>query len=226
MTELPASEPRVTNLRVTNLRVVNLRVIKLGGSLLDWADLAQRVRAWRKLQPPAIDLLIVGGGRLADAVREYDRVHGLTPLAANHLAIRSMSLSTAMVAQLLPEATIVEERAALGGCGLGELLLFDTTRFLELEESRLPGLKLPASWDATSDSIAARVAQVMGAVELVLLKSTIEPAASSLEELTAAGVVDRLFARMAASLPVVRLVNLRDGAFAELSFRLASVFTR
>ena len=73
------------------------------------------------------------------------------------------------------------------------------------------------SWDVTSDSIAARIADLLGSDELVLLKSSLpEPQVATLDEAAAAGFVDRCFPCYAAKLPLVRLVNLRDEDLSEI----------
>jgi hypothetical protein len=94
-------------------------------------------------------------------------------------------------------------------------VIFDVRQFMADEEPSVPGTRLHASWDVTSDSIAARVAEVRGAAELVLLKSTLRSDLSSLTEWANAGLVDAFFPQAAVKLPRVRLVNLRDGCFAE-----------
>src|SRR5205823_10227520 len=89
--------------------------------------------------------------------------------------------------------------------------LLDAHAFCEAD-----GEALPASWDATSDSIAARVTLATGASLLVLLKSTDRPR-GSWQEAVRRGVVDPLFirtlargkVRMPASPPVV-LLNFRE----------------
>jgi aspartokinase-like uncharacterized kinase len=83
-------------------------------------------------------------------------------------------------------------------------------------ESELPGCRLPRSWQATSDSIAARVAEVLSA-DLVLLKSAGPPReifpegdrAKVFANLAAAGYVDQHFPRAAAAVRAVEIVNLR-----------------
>ena len=70
----------------------------------------------------------------------------------------------------------------------------------------------------TSDSIAARLAQVVGARELVLLKSTLPLSASSrlsIAQAVACRLVDDHFPIAASSIQRVRVVNLRDSSFPE-----------
>ena len=48
------------------------RVIKLGGSLLLRNSLRRDVLNWLSNQPPAKNIVIVGGGKIIDAVRDLD----------------------------------------------------------------------------------------------------------------------------------------------------------
>src|SRR5262249_44601830 len=69
---------------------------------------------------------------------------------------------------------------------------------------------LPVCWDATSDSVAARAAVVLGASELVLLKSVTIAEPYDWTEVARLGVVDPVcFRLLSGALPRVRIVNLR-----------------
>jgi len=95
------------------------------------------------------------------------------------------------------------------------MMILDPWRFLHDEEPRLAREPLPESWDVTSDSIAARLAQFARADELVLLKSAL-PAEETIAEMSKSGFLDRYFPQAAAGLERVRIVNLRDAAYSEL----------
>ena len=95
------------------------------------------------------------------------------------------------------------------------VMILDVVDFLATIEPSIAGARLAHSWGATSDSIAARVAIAASADELVLLKSRLAPQASTMPAASAAGLVDECFPRVAASWTTVRVVNLRDDAFAE-----------
>ncbi|MBI2824981.1 MAG: hypothetical protein HYX69_09885 [Planctomycetia bacterium] len=186
------------------------RVVKLGGSLLDVPGLAGRLRSWLARQEPAETLLIVGGGALADAIREADHHHGLPENVAHWLCIRAMAIQAELVRALLPEAVWLDSVAELAARPVGpRLAITDPWRFLREDEPRALGTRLPESWDVTSDSIAARLAEIVGAAELVLLKSAL-PSEKSIAELAAAGYVDRFFPQAAAGLECIRYVNFRD----------------
>ncbi len=88
------------------------RVVKLGGSLLRQADLADRWRHWYDRQSPRQTLVVVGGGGVADAVAEIQRIHArMTDAHAHWLCIRAMQLNAELVVGLLPEAEYVGDLA-------------------------------------------------------------------------------------------------------------------
>jgi aspartokinase-like uncharacterized kinase len=203
---------------------LGVRVIKLGGSLLDDGDWPEQFRRWLGQQPAMHDVLIVGGGALADAVRGWDRVHGLSRSDSHWLAIDAMSVTSKLAAKLMPEATWANKWQTVmdfttSGEQNAKMLVFDPSQFLETLEPVLDGDRLPASWDVTSDSIAARIAWLLRASELVLLKSCLPlRAATTLEQASDSGHVDRGFSRFAAGLSRVRFVNLRDRGFSETAW--------
>ena len=101
------------------------------------------------------------------------------------------------------------------GSSQSRVMILDPWRFLHDEEPWLAREPLPESWDVTSDSIAARLAQLARADELVLLKSAL-PAEETIAEMSASRFVDRYFPQASAGLERVRFVNLRDAAYSEL----------
>jgi aspartokinase-like uncharacterized kinase len=191
-----------------------LRVIKLGGSLLDFEGLVPQLRRWLSEQAPAINLVVVGGGRLVDAIRQIDRAQRLTEQAAHWLSIKAMGLTADSVAGLLPEeATLIADIDELVRTGLpARLYILDVGQFLRQESQRSHD-PLPASWQVTSDSIAARLARTLSASELVLLKSALPDRCGKLADLIAVGYVDRYFQRAGGGAVPIRCVNLRAGGF-------------
>jgi aspartokinase-like uncharacterized kinase len=203
----------------------NARVIKLGGSLLDASEWPDAFRRWLAQQPPMPNVLIVGGGALAEAIRRWDRIHSLAPRDAHWLAIGTMALTARLASKLLPEAAWTDDWATVlkfaGNVDPSRsLLIFDPSRFLETIEPMLDGEPLPASWDVTSDSIAARIARLLECRELVLLKSCLpELDVTSLDRAAESQYVDRTFPRFAASVLKVRLVKLAGCEFPEVEIR-------
>ena len=104
-------------------------------------------------------LVVPGGAGFADAVRDADRRFGLSAEAAHRMAILGMEQFGWLLSELIPGA---ERCADLARVGAG--------RTTVLLPAALPLDALPASWQVTSDSIAAWVAGQVGAGRLVLVK--------------------------------------------------------
>jgi len=191
-----------------------LRVVKLGGSLFDLPELRERLRAWLALQSPAGTVLVVGGGALANAIRRADRLHGLSAESAHWLCIRAMSLNARLAAELLRDAALAADTASIRRlCAEGRFAILDPWPFLHEEEPRLSDSPLPCSWEVTSDSIAARLASILSAIELVLLKSALPNPGTDLHSAALSGYVDPFFPRAAAGLQIIRCVDLRSDGF-------------
>jgi aspartokinase-like uncharacterized kinase len=182
-----------------------VRVIKLGGSLLGWPELTERFRSWLAAQPPAANVVIVGGGPVVESIRQLDRDCPLADEAAHWLAIRAMGITAALVAQQFDSARLVTSLESLQLAESPNLQVLDVERFLR-EDHGTPSA-LPCGWHVTSDSIAARVATVLRASELVLLKSTL-PSGATREAWSRNAFVDPYFPRASQTLHV-RAINLR-----------------
>jgi aspartokinase-like uncharacterized kinase len=202
-----------TNL-VTTLS--GLVVIKVGGSLLDWPEMPGRLAAYLDTQRGraaclrAQAVLVAGGGQFADLIRTMDRTHDLGDQKAHRLAIRSLDVTAELLAALLPGSAVVHRLEDLGTCrNSGRVPILAPGRFLEDVDDRGPD-PLPASWDVTSDSIAARLAVFLGARRLILLKSVGLSADIDRGAAARRGLVDAMFPRIASALEVVELVGLRD----------------
>jgi dihydroneopterin aldolase len=188
-------------------------VVKVGGSLYDWPDLATRLRCWLAGEWPAGDgvLLVPGGGPTADVVRDLDRRHGLGEEVSHWLALRALSLNAHFLASLLSPARVIGEvQECRRVWHEGRMPILDVHEFARTDEGR-PG-RLPPCWTVTSDALAARVAVVAGARQLVLLKSTSIPAGVDWTEAGRLGLVDALFAEVLRQAPAdlqVRAMNLR-----------------
>ena len=194
------------------------RVVKLGGSLLDLPDLTSRFRRWLERQPAAPTVLLAGGGKMADALRAADRLHGLGETVSHWLCIRAMTIHAELLSALLPESVLCRSLAQWLSAPPPALTILDPWIFLREEEPRLAGLSLPESWQVTSDSIAGRFAQAVGAGELTLLKSAAPAPGWTLADAAAAGYVDSFLPRLAGALPPVRCVDLRSMEFSQAWF--------
>ena len=201
---------------------VERRVVKLGGSLFSMPGLIDAFRDWLAAQSAAETLLIAGGGAPADAIRELNRLHNLSESAAHWLCIRAMHLQTEMLAAILPESDRVTSIQELRDQSpRARLATVDPYQFLREEDRQLSAEPLPESWNVTSDSIAARLAMLSRATELVLLKS-VAPSHDTASKLAESNFVDRCFPRAAQGIMHLRVVNLRDAKFAQVVLRSSS----
>lgn len=185
-------------------------VVKVGGSLYDLPDLGPLLGHWLdELATPAV--LVPGGGPTADVIRDLDRHHGLGEETAHWLALRALSLNAHFLAALLCVRNPVVSGAVADWPGLwrrGMLPILDAYTFARADE-RHPGY-LPHCWQATSDSVAARVAVAAGARRLVLLKSITLPPGITWDEAGHQDFIDPLFAGVLARESLeVQAINFR-----------------
>ncbi len=197
-----------------------IRVIKVGGSLLHWMDCIEELPRWLTSQPAMTNLLIAGGGVLADEVRDLDRKMQLSAETAHRMAVEAMAINSHLLRALLPEGRWLElsrHEGRFGSLHDGRLWIIEPVDFMDHVEAMAEGQSLPIGWHVTSDSIAARLAEVVNAEELVLLKSALPETTGicSRGDAATAGFVDRYFPEAAARLVHIRAVNLRDALFAE-----------
>ena len=188
-----------------------LRVVKVGGSLLDWPQLPAALDAWLTNQSPALNILLSGCGSFGDLIRHADRNFSLGEETSHWLCIELLATTARLLSAIIPAAEHLEELEQLNqriAAGQSANLIFDPREFLRHHEPTLPGSVLPHSWSVTTDSIAARLAKILNADELVLLKSTGAPQ-HSLANLAATGHIDAHFPTAATGLKAVRIVNLR-----------------
>jgi aspartokinase-like uncharacterized kinase len=185
----------------------DLVVVKVGGSLFGQPNLGPRLRAWLKTFGRAPILLVAGGGRAAEVVRELDRCHDLGEEGAHWLALRSLSVTAHFLQILLPGAEILGDIASSHRIPcVGRPMVLDPYAFLSTDEGR-PGC-LAHTWDVTSDAIAARVAVVSGARELILLKSVAVPQDVNWATAANLGLVDRAFAGVLTQVPTLKVTAL------------------
>ncbi len=184
------------------------RVVKVGGSLFDFSDLVPALRGWLAAQPPANNVLVAGGGKFADAIREADERFAIGQETSHWLCIETLRVSAQLLATILPESQLVvtfeDLTSALRDSVGCRPMVFCPARFMREVEPDLDEYRSPHTWSVTTDSIAARLAEAIRADELVLLKSTDPPPEGFIT-----GYVDQYFPQAARNVANVRLVNLR-----------------
>ncbi len=184
-------------------------VIKVGGSLFDLPDLAFRLNAVIAEFGPRV-LMVAGGGKVVDVVRELDLRHQLGDQTAHDLALFGLDFTATLLTAFLPECALISRpmELELNWAG-GRIPVLKPALFLDaFDQPRADAL--PASWRITSDSIAARAGVILGADRLVLLKSASLPLAATIHDAAWRGFVDPDFPEVARTIAHVSYINLRD----------------
>jgi aspartokinase-like uncharacterized kinase len=150
-----------------NFEGKSMWVVKIGGSLLGSPELERWLEVVAKHGDGKI-IIVPGGGLFANAVRDAQKISKISDACAHKLAVLAMDQFGLMLANMNPALATARTECEI-----------DT---------------IPQSWDVTSDSIAAWLAQKLDAKHLVLIKSD-KPGESKLElkTITASGLVDREF---------------------------------
>lgn len=191
------------------------RVLKLGGSLLTMPDVSTRVQRWLGLQPPAQNLMVVGGGELVEAVRTLDDVHDFDSRWSHWLCVDLLSHTSRLAQQIFPGWACITTHGELQEAlnAESEEASFSLVDVVAFYSRTISSSILPENWNTTSDSIAAYLAKVTKADELVLLKSTgadvTETTLAGFAAWQSDGLVDDAFPKVAKGISRVRLVNLR-----------------
>jgi aspartokinase-like uncharacterized kinase len=165
----------------------------------------------------AHNVLLAGGGPLAEQIRHLSECAPIEDVAAHWMCVDLLSITATLLHLWLPAIPVFDDEDSLirRGLELGATI-FSPALWLREREPRQAGTKLPCTWDATSDSIAGRLAILLAAKELVLLKSdTPRGPHAALTDLSEAGYVDAFLPRLGGELPRTRGVNLRYASFAQ-----------
>ncbi|RWN31556.1 (5-formylfuran-3-yl)methyl phosphate synthase [Mesorhizobium sp.] len=167
-------------------------IVKLGGSTARTAEMENWIAALAGSKLPIV--IVPGGGQFADQVRESQIYMDFSDTAAHAMAILAMEQFGQVILdrheRLVPARSLDEMVRALDE---GKVPVWLPSSLA------LPAPDIPASWDMTSDSLAAWLAGKLGAKALLLIKQTGAFFGSdTIDNLTARGIVD---AGLAAMLP-------------------------
>lgn len=166
-------------------------VVKLGGSLAASDDLPR----WLEALAGSNVVIVPGGGPFADQVREAQGRWRFDDHTAHVMAILAMAQYGHLLCGLQPRlcsATRFDEIAALIAEGHSVVWLPNP--------AQLPESEIPASWDVTSDSLAAWLAGRLNAERLLLVKSAeLSPGASPIAQWVADGLIDPASPRFASA---------------------------
>jgi aspartokinase-like uncharacterized kinase len=139
-------------------------VLKVGGSLAEEPASLRRLCQELSVLAEEFRILIVpGGGEFADTVRKFDKVYGLSNTAAHKMAILAMDQYGLFLSDITPNSVAYFALDEVGNCEKEKMLFFLPSQHMFSEDP------LEHSWDVTSDTIAAYIADQLDAKKLILV---------------------------------------------------------
>jgi aspartokinase-like uncharacterized kinase len=140
-------------------------VVKVGGSLAEEPERLIALCTRLSALAETYGLVVVpGGGRFADAVRDSDKHFNLSSSVSHRMAILGMDQFGMLLAQITPNSCATYSLGDARQLAETEAVpIFLPSRLLFREDP------LKNSWDVTSDSVAAYVATRLQAAKLVLV---------------------------------------------------------
>ncbi|MFT3730605.1 MAG: uridylate kinase [Hyphomicrobium sp.] len=164
-------------------------VIKVGGSLAETGRLSTVLRMIARARIPLV--IVPGGGPFADAVRDLQSKMQFDDAVAHRLAMLAMEQMAEVIADRQPGMKLARTVDDISDTVMdGQIPVWAPLQMLGSDRT------IAESWDSTSDTLAARLAELLGA-RLVLLKS-VSVKDTAADELAKKGVLDQEFPRIAA----------------------------
>lgn len=163
-----------------------LLVVKVGGSLAETGRLGPALAMIRAARRPLV--IVPGGGPFAESVRDLQRAMQFDDVVAHRLAMLAMHQMAEFMVSLQDDLKVAQSLDEIADVlGHGQVPVWAPLSMMVKDTT------VPADWSATSDSLAARLAELLGGARLVLLKSVDVEKDEGPEELARRGVVDPLF---------------------------------
>ena len=168
-------------------------VIKIGGSLQDssylseWLDIVLQCGGGKVV-------IVPGGGKFADAIRQCQIRNGFDDISAHKMALLAMEQYARLFKERVPELQLVDDISAIHACEVNKRIA------VWLPYKMVVGASdIPASWEVTSDGLAAWLAIKLQYSSLILVKSVSMPTNySTYEELAARGLIDTFLVQLQA----------------------------
>jgi len=139
-------------------------VLKVGGSLAE--NPTSLTKLCRKLSDLAKDnriVIVPGGGEFADTVRKLDKTYGLSDVVAHKMAIVAMDQYGLFLSDITPNSYVSHSLEEISNPVKDKVPIFLPSQLMFREDP------LENSWDVTSDTIAAYIADKLHAKKLVLV---------------------------------------------------------
>jgi 5-(aminomethyl)-3-furanmethanol phosphate kinase len=141
-------------------------VFKLGGSLLNSGWLVPCLDKIDRSYASQPIVIVPGGGIFADQVRALQQQFRFDDHAAHHMAILAMQQMALLIKALKPGFVLADSIA-----GIGSIINNKHTAIWSPTLAELDSAGIKPTWDITSDSLSAWLAESLQTDELVLVKS-------------------------------------------------------
>lgn len=142
-----------------------ITVLKIGGSLGRYPDKLRKLcLKVSELAKKRRLLVVPGGGEFADTVRQLDQRFHLSSSVSHRMAILGMNQYGLLLRDLIPDSIIIERIDELEATFIDEKIPVFLPASLMFDEDPLDN-----SWDVTSDSIAAYIANKIQASKLLII---------------------------------------------------------
>lgn len=168
-------------------------VVKIGGSLQDSSSLVEWLDNLLTFGSGKV-VIVAGGGKFADAVRQSQQTLGFDDSSAHKMALLAMEQYAHLLAGLAPKLQPVSDLKSIHTCLAGKgVALWLPYKMVTREP------EIAASWDVTSDGLAAWLAIKLNISSLILVKSVPLPKDySDPQELVELGLIDPFLADLLA----------------------------
>ncbi|MES2636191.1 MAG: uridylate kinase [Pseudomonadota bacterium] len=171
-----------------NVRDRPIWIVKIGGSLLGSHELERWLAIFAKFSDGNI-IIVPGGGVFADAVRDAQKLSKISDACAHRLAVLAMDQYGLLLANMNPLLATARTQLEIDERTWQHRGIVWLPSHMVLSDD-----SIPQSWNVTSDSIAAWLAQKLNAQHLILVKSDKPDTAElSLKVMTQNGVLDEAF---------------------------------
>lgn len=165
------------------------KVIKLGGSLI--SDVSTLTHCLQNIKNHSQENIVIvpGGGVFADQVRHTQKQWGFDEQTAHDMALLAMQQMALLFKSINNSFIIADTVFAVQQAWHKHAVVIWSPGIKELYAS-----SVKASWDVSSDSLAAWLANQLNIQELILVKSAVIPLSYNIQALQKQGVIDKAFA--------------------------------
>jgi aspartokinase-like uncharacterized kinase len=163
-------------------------IVKLGGSLSQSDTLVNCLNRVEQNYPDRAVVIVPGGGAFADQVRLAQHHWQFDDRTAHRMAILAMQQMALLIKGLKSDFSIACSVTDIWKQLHQQKIVIWSPDIIELDNAAIQ-----ASWDITSDSLAAWLAMTLSARELILVKSAMIDENFSIQQLAKQNIVDKAF---------------------------------